>query len=518
MTSTTTNASSAVNMNTTTSFMNGTLHLPTSTIILFVISFAICISGFLGNITIAAIILRCKKMQTATNWFVFNLAVCDLAIVIITIPFNNVHQFINWPFGLIGCQYLVMPLMEHLACVCVLTHTAISLVRYTIISRGGIRGIISVRFARIVICLIWLISVLVLSAPLMGFLGRFDLHTSGDSVQCRLTWLSDSKRKVYRVGVFIITYVIPMVITGYSYCKIHFLVRSSLRNVNSLLTETMLQRRRQKARQMDTTLMRMYAMFAIITLPLQLFVFLFDFDMIPTDTKVDLRLVFDLLMNLFYTQILSNPLVLLYMGDEYRKQMRHLQLCCCFFVPRIRKLSKKLEGSFRHFYSSRRTEFSDMSFSERSSRSSRTTKFSFSFSSGRPSLASSRPSFTKNGSPSSLRRQDSCFYDNNNGTNKSAYSCFSFKGNSKNDFDRDDSNRLTNIFYEHTKMLTSPIECDIVRLNQANNRLQSLDEEKNKKVKMLCVIYETSVTENNSDCVDALTPIVSPVDDRETIL
>ena len=118
-------------ISTNSSFANKTLQvtalkqtaLSSLSIILIILSSIICVMGFLGNITIATIILKRKKMQTPTNWFVFNLAICDLAIVIITIPYNLINPFIDWPFGNIGCKYLVMPVYGTLRrCLRVDTH------------------------------------------------------------------------------------------------------------------------------------------------------------------------------------------------------------------------------------------------------------------------------------------------------------------------------------------------------------------------------------------------------------
>ena len=61
--------------------------------------------------------------------------------------------------------------------------------------------------------------------------------------------------------------------------------------------------------------MIMYVMFALITLPLQLFLFLFDFDLVgnfksfPGQIR---KIVFDLLVTIFYAQSVSNPMILLY--------------------------------------------------------------------------------------------------------------------------------------------------------------------------------------------------------------
>ena len=336
------NISYELEMSSNSSFTNKTLQFtaqneimfPSLSLMLIILSSFICVSGFLGNSTIAIIILKCKRMQTPTNWFVFNLTICNLAIGTLTIPYNLINPFINWPFGNIGCKYLIMPVMEHFASVCVLTHTAISLARYTIICKVGIKRIISIKLTRIAISLIWLVSFSVLSVTLMGPLGEFKLqyYKDGKSV-CMLKWRSEVKRKVYRVCVFILTYIIPMVTTGYAYYRMHNIFATSLRNVSSSLSHNILLIRRRKTRQLDSTLMTMYSMFALTTLPFQLFLFLYDFHLIPT--YHGRKMTFDLLMLIFYTQILSNPFVLLYMSREYRKEISCLSIWRPLFVSML---------------------------------------------------------------------------------------------------------------------------------------------------------------------------------------
>ena len=310
-----------------------------------VVATLLCVSGFLGNTIIAAIIVKRKKMQTSTNWFIFNLTISDLAIITTTIPFTLIHHLnsATFPFGRIGCKYVVMPVLEHFASVSVLTHTAISCAQYTVISQSMLRRFIRTSHVSMTIALIWLVSFLLLSATLMGFLGYFDLKVSVNTgkVICKLYWVSDYHRHAYRITVFILTYVLPMLLTGVSYYKIHAVVRDSLKRVNSLLTEAMLRSRSQKLHEMNTTLTVMYTTFALLTLPLQVFFCLREFGCLKSFPKEYLYIIFDVFLLLFYAQILTNPFVLLYVGDEYRKEFRHVcSLVVCQYFHTCNRRSK----------------------------------------------------------------------------------------------------------------------------------------------------------------------------------
>ena len=220
-----------------------------------------------------------------------------------------------------------------------------------------------------------------LSASLMGFLGYFDLsavNRTGTLVyECHLVWVSDQRKYTYRAVVFSMTYILPMVLTGFSYYKIHVVVRDSLNRVNSLLTEAMLRSRSRKLHQMNITLTVMYTTFALLTLPLQTWFCVRDFDFLTeidiVEAKEYLVIVVDACFLLFYTQILSNPFVLLYVGDEYRKELRYIRICCFAVIPRVRRWSRKIEGSFGRLYSRQPSCLLSTSPRPRDSRASRRT-------------------------------------------------------------------------------------------------------------------------------------------------
>ena len=307
------------------------------------------VGGFIGNVFIPIIIYRRKKMQTITNLFVFNLAISDLAIVLIVIPTANIFPYVNSPFGELGCRY-VYPIFEHFAGVCVFTHTLLSLARCLIVNSG--RNIQNVKKKHVIAIIlgIWVVALLTFSLPLMGIVGHFQMvATSANLLQCHLSWVSVERKLAFMIVLFLLTYVTPMVVTGVSYTKIHIAVSKSIKNLYGHISDTMLSSRRRKSRQMDRLLMTMYLMFGITTLPLQVLYLMSGVGLIPLSFSVSFggRVMFALFLALFYAQVVSNPLVLFYMGEEYRRELYKLSVCCCIKNPRFRRLSYVVKGSFR---------------------------------------------------------------------------------------------------------------------------------------------------------------------------
>ena len=92
------------------------------------------------------------------------------------------------------------------------------------------------------------------------------------------------------------------------------------------MSDEMLLERQKNSRDMDRKFTVMYLMFATVTFPLQFFLLLYDFD--PTLVQAETaKLTFDVLVILFYMQILSNPLILLRGGKGYKKTIPLLKCC-----------------------------------------------------------------------------------------------------------------------------------------------------------------------------------------------
>uniref|UniRef100_A0A9L0S1Q9 Nociceptin receptor n=2 Tax=Equus TaxID=9789 RepID=A0A9L0S1Q9_HORSE len=68
---------------------------------------AVCIGGLLGNCLVMYVILRHTKMKTATNIYIFNLALAD-TLVLLTLPFQGTDVLLGfWPFGNALCKTVI---------------------------------------------------------------------------------------------------------------------------------------------------------------------------------------------------------------------------------------------------------------------------------------------------------------------------------------------------------------------------------------------------------------------------
>lgn len=68
----------------------------------------ICVASFSSNSLLIVILLRFEHLRTTANLFVLNLAFCDVATVLLSIPFTiGVEESISYPFGEVGCKILM---------------------------------------------------------------------------------------------------------------------------------------------------------------------------------------------------------------------------------------------------------------------------------------------------------------------------------------------------------------------------------------------------------------------------
>ena len=208
-------------------------HVSTLQLIQFFLYSIIFLGGLVSNLLLVIIITRRKKMQTMTNWLILNLAISDLVIILFTLPLINVTPFIPWPFGKVGCKYLVMPPMESFAGVCVLTHTAVALVRYYIVTHPMSTNLTRRRIISIIV-IVWIIPLMVQSVTIMGILGEgFIVSGLHGEDKCNLQFKSPSHKIAYSTLVFSLTYVLPMVATAFAYIGIFLEVRRSMLNVSN---------------------------------------------------------------------------------------------------------------------------------------------------------------------------------------------------------------------------------------------------------------------------------------------
>lgn len=121
------------------------------------------LAGGIGNILVCLAICLERRLHNVTNYFLMSLAVADLLVSLVVMPFGAIAGFLGyWPFGVVWCNIYVT--CDVLACTSSIMHMCtISLGRYL-----GIRNPLKTRSSSkktvgVKVVLVWLLAMLVTS-------------------------------------------------------------------------------------------------------------------------------------------------------------------------------------------------------------------------------------------------------------------------------------------------------------------------------------------------------------------
>ncbi|XP_021706437.1 G-protein coupled receptor 39 [Aedes aegypti] len=113
-------------------YARGPQQMPLSTALLVTILFTgILITGVVGNLIVCLVIIRHPQMHTATNYYLFSLAVSDLILLLLGLPYEISLYWHQYPYnlGLVFCKMRAL-MSEASTYVSVLTIVAFSMERF----------------------------------------------------------------------------------------------------------------------------------------------------------------------------------------------------------------------------------------------------------------------------------------------------------------------------------------------------------------------------------------------------
>uniref|UniRef100_A0A3Q3EPS3 Opioid receptor delta 1 n=1 Tax=Labrus bergylta TaxID=56723 RepID=A0A3Q3EPS3_9LABR len=176
----------------------------------------ICVVGLLGNVLVMYGVVRYTKMKTATNIYIFNLALAD-ALATSTLPFQSAKYLMStWPFGEPLCK-VVIGIDYYNMFTSIFTLTMMSVDRYIAVCHP-VRALDfrTPAKAKLINVCIWIVSSAV-GVPVM-IMAVTKVTDKGNTV-CTLTfptpeWYWDT---VMKICVFIIAFVVPVLVITICY-------------------------------------------------------------------------------------------------------------------------------------------------------------------------------------------------------------------------------------------------------------------------------------------------------------
>ncbi|XP_057381674.1 neuropeptide CCHamide-1 receptor-like [Daphnia carinata] len=326
------------------------------------------LAGVIGNGCLIIIFCRHKSMRNLPNFYIFNLAVGDLLVLLCSVPFTaTIYTFDSWPYGEFACKASEFAKDTSVG-VSVFTLTALSLDRYTAVVKpveSFVTNPKSKLFIIICIALIWLASVgLALPAVLFSHLLILDGEEIPETERIRDSngtlmgpmyheificypfplEFGPSYAKIVVVSRFLIHYCLPLLVIGIFYT---IMARHLMQSVQDIPGQATLEpvspgrcrqasetsnnsnRNRESRIKVAKMVQCFVVLFAICFLPMHIFFLWFHFD--PNSRKN-----FNHFWNVFrifgfvlaYTNSCINPIALYCVSTNFRKHFNRL-LCCC---------------------------------------------------------------------------------------------------------------------------------------------------------------------------------------------
>lgn len=282
----------------------------------------ILILGSIGNILVVIVVSRRRKMRTVTNYFILNLAIADLTVLISNIPIDLTREFLGrWIFGKEGCK-IIVPFQTMGTIASILTLVAISLSRYHAIVYPFHRQM-KLRHARGILVLLWIISLASITPYALAC--KYNETTQ----KCDEDFDSIGMRpQTYTLTMFVLQYIIPIIGMTYAYNRIG----AELNNQQSIEPGTLMDLEyTRESRKVVKMLSIVVAVFAVLDLPVHVVWIWHDFfDGVKAEIFDELH---GLAMIMLYGNSFTNPIIYSVCNDQFRSGFKEvfgscLQPCC----------------------------------------------------------------------------------------------------------------------------------------------------------------------------------------------
>ncbi|XP_073414449.1 G-protein coupled receptor 83-like [Dendrobates tinctorius] len=282
----------------------------------------IFIISLFGNILVCHVVIKNKRMQSATSLFIVNLAVADIMITLLNTPFTLV-RFVSstWVFGKLMCH--VSRFVQYCSVhVSVLTLTAIALDRHQVIMHplkprmSTVKGIIS-------IIVIWFMAS-GFSFPHAVY-QKLEQFYIGNTVRMvclpSFPYPADLFWKYLDLATFVLLYVLPLIVISITYTMVA--KKLWLRNAIGDVTMEQYYAHRRKKKMTLKMLMLVVVVFAVCWFPLNCYLVLMSSKVISSNNALYFAFHWFAMSSTCY-----NPFIYCWLNESFRSELKAL-LCVC---------------------------------------------------------------------------------------------------------------------------------------------------------------------------------------------
>ncbi|XP_029012282.1 nociceptin receptor [Betta splendens] len=317
--------------------------LPTGVKVTIVVVYMIvCVVGLVGNFLVMYVIIRYTKMKTATNIYIFNLALAD-SLFLATLPFQGTDVFLGfWPFGNALCK-AVVSIDYYNMFTSTFTLTVMSMDRYVAVCHPvKALDMRTPHKAKVVNICVWVLAS-AFGVPAM-VLGNVEEEREHNSVEC-IVVLPDPRsywESVFGTCVFLFSFLIPVAIISICYS----LMVKRLRSVRILSGS---KEKDRNLRRITRMVLVVVAAFVVCWTPVQIMV-------LAQSLGFNLSSLFTLilvhfLIALSYVNSSLNPVLYAFLDENFKRCFRE----CCHPSPfrldtqqsgRMRSIAREVAAAY----------------------------------------------------------------------------------------------------------------------------------------------------------------------------
>ncbi len=295
------------------------------------------ILGLVGNCLVIYVFAKNRQMRTVTNSFLVNLAVCDLMVVCMCMPFSVALEiYANWIYGDIMCKMVTF--IQGLSVISsILTLTVISAERFYAIRRPlKARAFMSRTRIQTIITIIWILSGVAVFPTV--FVRKEELVEQIFTIkiyQCVEHWGARNLKHAYNFALLGILYMGPVIFicVGYLHIGLNLWRSDSMLHASNRAAESDNARANLYGRRRVARMLFVLAiLFALSWLPYHVMSILMDF-LDERQLNIHgrlLRHIHSYALWLGHTNSSINPICYCIMSSSFKSALQcQFRNCCC---------------------------------------------------------------------------------------------------------------------------------------------------------------------------------------------
>lgn len=292
----------------------------------FMIYTTIFVMGIFGNVLVCYVVFRNKAMQTVTNLFITNLALSDILLCVLAVPFTPLYTFLGkWVFGKIIC-HLVSYAQGISVYISTLTLTSIAIDRYFVIIYP-FHPRMKLSTCILIIVIIWIFSMMV-TLPLGVFMKHTNVSDYDLEVKyfCDEKWPNEDWRRIFGVITTAMQFLIPFIVMAFCYIRVSIKLNDRARSKPASKNTRKEEADRERKRRTNRMLIAMVAVFLISWLPLNAYNITNDFFQQLEFWNYN-YFTFFITHAIAMSSTCYNPFLYAWLNENFRKEFKQVLPC-----------------------------------------------------------------------------------------------------------------------------------------------------------------------------------------------